>query len=55
MYNSIASVELTTRMRQQFSDSIERQAPASHPLRRRMSIVLRALANRLEPASVPSR
>ena len=51
MYNSIASVELTTQMRRQFADAIERQMPASNPLRRRISVALRALANRLEPVT----
>jgi hypothetical protein len=54
MYNSIASVELTTQMRRQFADAIERRVPESHPLRRRISTVLRALANRLDPAPAAS-
>ncbi len=54
MYNSIASVELTTQMRRQFDDTVARQASARNPLRRRMSAALRALANRLEPAPAAS-
>lgn len=50
MYNSIAPVELTSQMRRQFVDAVERRVPVPRPLRRRVSATLRALANRLDPA-----
>ena len=50
MYNSIAPVELTSQMRRQFADTVERHVPAAHPLRRRVGLALRALANRLDQA-----
>jgi hypothetical protein len=52
MYYSIAPIEITTQMRRQFTDTIERHVPRSHPVRRRMSLALHALANRLAPAPI---
>lgn len=52
MYNSIAPVELTSQMHRQFADAaVITRPPAPRPVRRAVSSALRALANRLEPAT----
>lgn len=52
MYNSIAPVEITSQMHRQFVDrAVTEQKPAPRPVRRAVSVALRALANRLEPAA----